>query len=100
MRKIFTPILFFLLVLPLLFSSCDKAGDLADTTTGDETTVMENKLKIVEDGRAVFLWFIPTSRGRLFGRVRDGRCDKEATGATLELKSDFISWSTVRDPGL
>jgi endonuclease/exonuclease/phosphatase family metal-dependent hydrolase len=99
MRKIYTVILL-MLVLPLLFSSCDAKNDPADSSTNDETTVMESTLKIVEDGRAVFTVVYPDEPGaELYARIRNMvDAIKEATGATLKLKSDFISWNTVRDP--
>jgi len=101
MRKIITRMMLLVLVLPLLLGSCDAEGDPADSSsTGDETTAVENILKIVEEGTAVFSVVYPDEPGaELFARVRElVDTVKQATGATLELKSDFISWSTVRDP--
>ncbi len=100
MKKIFTKIMLLVLALPLLFGSCDTEKTPSDSSTDDETTAMESTLKIVEDGIAVFTVVYPDEPGaELFARVRElVDTIKEATGATLKLNSDFISWNTVRDP--
>ena len=106
MKRIIAFLLALLMLTPV-FIACDKGSETPDTTEGVQASEPEeteaapvNSTKLTQGGKGLFTIIRPDESSTTVYNLAKDLADslKEATGASFEHDTDFISWNTARDP--